>query len=395
MTEKAHFFTLLDRYILGEISYEECIHLGEFLREQEYIDLLDKHMKRRFENEAQLERSVFPGDQQLRLLEERLDIQLVSHNRESNVETIQRTHHVHFLGTTWFRWAAILIVLIGAGTFTFLFTSRSNLEVAQITRLPMITDVMPGTNKAVLTLSNGQQIQLSNATSETILDGNLSIKNNNGQLNYHGGNTGANADVIAINTTTTPKGGQYQLSLADGTKVWLNAASSITFPTRFTGSKREVSITGEVYFEVSKNKGKPFIVKSSTDEITVLGTAFNVNSYSDETDTKTTLIEGAVKIGEHLLKPGQAYTNGKIISTNIEQDVAWKNGIFNFQNLSFQEAAKQLERWYDIKIIYESSIPNIRFQGDMDRGINLSGIIRLLSAFGIKARIEDRKLIVE
>ncbi|MBO9571593.1 MAG: FecR domain-containing protein, partial [Chitinophagaceae bacterium] len=231
----------------------------------------------------------------------------------------------------WAKYAAAVILIIAGIALYYNFSHNSQPENKVVQNVPPASDkqdVSPGYNRAVLTLSDGNKIELDSAASETIKDGALSIENNNGQLIYaspfspfeKGGRSDVRSREIAggFNTMTTPKGGQYQLTLSDGTKVWLNAASSITYPITFTEKNRTVSITGEAYFEVAKNKTKPFIVKTTTDEITVLGTSFNVNAYADEKAMKTSLIEGSIKIGGTILQPGSAYVNGKIIKTDIQ-----------------------------------------------------------------------------
>ncbi len=321
------------------------------------------------------------------------------------------THRVHFLKTAWFRyppsrialrWASaaaiILLVTSLAVYYTIFYTSSSENKIVQTLPSSIPDDILPGSDRAILTLSNGDKLQLNNATSETIKDGNLAIENNNGQLFYK------NVDVAVSNTMTTPKGGQYKLILADGTKVWLNAASSITYPTAFTSNSREVTITGEAYFEVAKNVSKPFIVKTARETIWVLGTSFNVNAYADEKATKTSLAEGSIKVipakttggEEKILQPGQAYINGKIITTDISQDISWKNGVFNFDNKKIQEAMRQLARWYDLEVVYQNGkIPDIEFGGKMGMDLKLSQMLKGLEGSGLQFRIErGNKLII-
>lgn len=304
--------------------------------------------------------------------------------------TSSPVHRVHFLKTAWFRYAAAIAILIIGITvyYTFSHTPPPENKVAQTTPPSVPNDVMPGSDRAVLILSTGEQVKLDSNASATITDGSLSIENRHGHLSYK------DAQVVAINTMTTPKGGQYQLTLADGTKVWLNAASSITYPTAFPNNTREVTITGEAYFEVSKNKEKSFIVKTATDEIKVLGTSFNVNTYEDKPGVKTSLLEGSVKIGDTFIKPGQAYQNGRIIPTDVQQDVAWKNGVFVFGGSDIKEIMKQVERWYDVKVEYVGTPPSMKINGKMDRGVKLSGLMHFWAEYGIHTRLEGRMLVI-
>jgi ferric-dicitrate binding protein FerR (iron transport regulator) len=175
--------------------------------------------------------------------------------------------------------------------------------------------------------------------------------------------------------------------------VWLNAASSIRFPTAFT-SDRRVTITGEVYMEVAPDKAKPFIVKAANTEVQVLGTAFNINAYPDEATVKTTLVEGSVKIAGNVLKPGQAFKNGQLVSTNVEQDVAWKNGLFDFQDKDLREVMRQLARWYNINVIYENGIPEVEFGGQMGRNLKLSTVLTFLKKTNIHFKLEGNTLTV-
>ncbi len=191
---------------------------------------------------------------------------------------------------------------------------------------------------------------------------------------------------------TTPRGGQYQLTLPDGTQVWLNAASSITYPTTFIEKNRTVKITGEVYFEVKKNSAKPFRVETRKDKIEVLGTNFNVNSYSEESIIKTSLLQGSVRINEKILKPGEAYLNGNIVKTNIEQDIAWKNGVFDFRNMSVEAALKQLARWYDVDIVYDGPRPTLTLGGEMNRELTLKQVLKGLGGMAARFRLEGRVL---
>jgi transmembrane sensor len=353
------------------------------------------------------------------------------------VPTTTPVHRVHFLKTAWFKYAAAIIILItGIATYFFIHTSQSQVEMAEKSPSPLPKeDVLPGSDRAILTLSNGEKVELNNAASETIKDGTLSIENINGQLVY-GGNPpapngatpfskGGVAGSLTYNTMRTPNGGQYKLTLSDGTKVWLNAASSITYPIAFTQKTREVSITGEAYFEVAKNAKQPFMVsivggnqktpgphspfekggssdsQGNTDSrgiseptrIEVLGTSFNVNAYENEV-SKTSLMEGSIKINNHILQPNQAFTNGKVIATNTAKDIAWKNGSFYFDGTTFQELARQLERWYDIKIVYAGNPPMVKLRGEMDMGVKLSGVCRFLNEVGIATEIKDRTLII-
>ncbi len=309
---------LLLKQLSGSISASEKVELDEWINSSDNNRLLLKEI-----NHQQIfaEDLVYLHPDNLIVSRQKLIYKI----KDAIKSTSQKPYHrVHFLKTAWFRYAAAILIL---GTcvalyYTFSDTSQSDHNVVQTVPSSRQENVLPGFNRAVLTLSNGQQVELDSSASEIIKDGNQSIENYKGQLRYK------NDGVFAMNTMSTPKGGQYKLTLADGTKVWLNAASSITYPTTFTKNTRKVTVTGEVYFEVAGNSSKPFIVKTYKDEIQVLGTQFNVNAYVDESTIKTSLIEGSVKVNDKILRPGEAYSNGNVTATDLQQDIAWKRWLF-------------------------------------------------------------------
>ena len=310
------------------------------------------------------------------------------------------------------RWmaAASVLIILSAGILYFYFNnSQSHSVTGNMTKNnSQRHDFPPGGNKAVLTLADGSSIILDSAKNGMLTQqGNAKvIKLQNGKVAYEKGESGLVAKV-EFNTVTTPRGGQYQLELADGSRVWLNAASSITFPTSFNGNKREVKITGEAYFEVAHNANMPFSVKVNDMEVKVLGTHFNVNAYADETMMKTTLLEGSVKVSKGnesaLITPGeQAQIAGKAdkieIKRNVdlEEIVAWKDGKFLFQDADIHGIMRQLERWYNITVSYEGNITNEEFVGVISRDVNISQILNMLEKTGaVKFEIVGRKIIVK
>ncbi|TWF35792.1 FecR family protein [Chitinophaga polysaccharea] len=263
-------------------------------------------------------------------------------------------------------------------------------------------EVAPGGNHALLTLANGAVIVLDSAANGVLAQqGNVIItKRANGELTYEGNGNGK----PLYNTMTTPRGGQYHLLLPDGTGVWLNAASSIAFPAAFTGEDRSVSITGEVYFEVAANPDKPFKVKAGATDITVMGTRFNVNAYSGESSTRTTLVEGAVSVSagntRMVLKPGQqAQVHGNdqlslINHVDTDEIIAWKNGFFQFTDADMPTVMRQIEQWYDVKVIYEGDIPERSFGGAIQRSLPLSEVLTILEENNVKFKIEGKNITV-
>ncbi|RKR81803.1 FecR family protein [Mucilaginibacter gracilis] len=305
---------------------------------------------------------------------------------------------------TWLRYAVAAAILIFITTGTYLLVYK------QTARQIAKADFTPGGNKAVLTLSNGSIIILNDAKNGKLASqGGIAInKTHDGEVNYDASKSAEieTAAALSYNTITTPKGGQYQVVLADGTKVWLNSVSSISFPTAFTGKERHVEITGEVYFEVAKNKAKPFFVKSGNQEVEVLGTHFNINNYTDEPDAKTTLLEGSVKIKQlnngitATLQPGQQAiykSSGFIIvkDADIERIVAWKNGMFQINDASIETIMRQAARWYDVDIEYEGKVPQRQFSGKIKRDVKASEFLQMISYFNVHFSIEGRKIIVK
>ena len=312
----------------------------------------------------------------------------------------------------WLRYAAVLILIAGPGLYLYRYTHNRKTAPASVQAV-VSNDVAPGTNKAILILSDGTQISLDSAGNGALASqGRTKImKTSGGRIVYVPDAAGSTA--VLMNTMHVPKGGQYQLTLPDGTKVWLNAASSITYPTAFSGSERSVTISGEAYFEVAKKVNSPFHVRvGDREEVQVLGTSFNVNAYEDETDIRTTLLDGKIRIEQQqnsvVLAPGQqarlrtglpATASGLAITVighaDIDKVMAWKNGYFNFEDMQFGEAMRQLARWYDIDVVYENGIPDIPLGGETSRNLKLSDLLKGLAGVGVKYRLEPgRRLII-
>jgi transmembrane sensor len=300
--------------------------------------------------------------------------------------------------------AAIVIFAFGIGGY-FVFFNKPRREITQSRIQQQVKkDIAPGTNKAMLTLSNGSTILLDSAhTGMLAKQGNAKIlKLNSGQLAY---NTLNEKPAEALyNILTTPRGGQYQLQLPDGTHVWLNASSSIKYPTAFTGKKRDVEISGEAYFKIAKNPGQPFIVTVNGMEVQALGTQFNINSYNDEASVSTTLVEGSVKVTSDnvgvILEPGQQsqLKNGRlrlIKNANTEEITSWKEGWFHFESVDLKTILRQFSRWYDVDVVYEGEIKNRKFFGVVNRSSTLLNVLEMLKDNNIVFKIEGKKLIVK
>ncbi len=317
--------------------------------------------------------------------------------------------------------AAIIVVLLTVG---FYFYLRPSLEPALTAKIKTRQDAAPGKDVATITLADGSTHVLNENLDPSKFSGTekmLIRKNAKGEIVYEmaADHSGDRAQKEAYNTIATPKGGQYQVMLPDGTHVWLNAASSIRFPLAFDGNVRRVEITGEAYFEVAKkmeevvvNKQKihkrlPFIVETPQQQITVLGTHFNVNSYENEGRTTTTLLEGAVNVSKrgvthaqvYSLKPGQQSVLEEhtfhIAEADTEEAVAWKNGFISFVNADLKSIMRQVARWYNVEVQYEGQVPDRKFTGSIPRNSNLSQLLEILKYSKINFSLQDQVLLVK
>lgn len=295
------------------------------------------------------------------------------------------------------RMAAAAAVIAAAGIGGYLFYTGKT----QHNTLTHTQDRAPVSNRAMLTLADGRSIPLdSAATGLLATQGNASIAKGAGDaLTYTTGKVPANGP-IQYNTLSTPRGGQFQLVLPDGSKVWLNAASSIRYPVNFAANERKVQLKGEAYFEVAANTTAPFKVQSAQQQVDVLGTSFNINAYEEEGFTRTTLLTGRVKVAsgsDYVLAPGQqlqVQTSGASLNehANVEQAIAWKNGQLDMNNLDIKALMRHIARWYDVDVVYEGSLPEKHFGGLLDHKVYLSNIIEVLESQGIRCRLEGKQL---
>jgi len=317
----------------------------------------------------------------------------------------------------WLKIAVASVVLLVLAAIIYLRIGR---EKVLINNVNLVQQVLPGRNRAILTLSDGRKIDLDNATKgQLAAQAGMDItKSEDGQIVY---TIRSNQHEVssAVNTIETPKGGQYQVVLPDGTKVWLNAASSLTYPISFAGDKvRRVELVGEAYFEVasvytslrgtkqSPANRLPFIVHTATQQVEVLGTHFNINSYEDEGKTVTTLAEGSVRVSSSaknvaMLKPNEQaiLTNNKIklVPADMETALAWKNGWFEFKDADIQTILRQVSRWYNLDVTYQGNIPEALFTGHISRKAKLDAIVAMFNASNVNFKIEqgaNRKILV-
>ncbi|WP_316817404.1 FecR family protein [Pedobacter nyackensis] len=303
----------------------------------------------------------------------------------------------------WYRIAAAAVILVVLSTGIYMIANPGKRETSNDALAK--EDVKPGGNRALLTLADGTTIVIDDAADGKLAEqsGVIITKTKDGQLVYQFKDTESTGKglVSQFNVISTPNGGQYQINLPDGTKVWLNAATSLKFPVTFSNlNERKVELSGEAYFEVFKDKKKPFKVSSVNQEVEVLGTHFNVNTYKNESSSKTTLLEGSVQLhsaaADTKLKPGeQAVLQGAAIEVNkvnTADVIAWKNGNFLFNDESLIAIMKQLERWYDVKVDY-STIPETHYDGFISKNVNLSEVLRRLEVTGnLKFKIENKTI---
>lgn len=392
MKEVSHFKELLIKYIDDTITDEE---FDEFLQKLEE----EKNSRDWLDAFSQVAKE-FPPD-------EKYD----PARWEDVVSKILMKKNLARSAKPSFKWlyrvaAAILFFIIGFGAWYGFRHAEDKLSGANVASAITRSsgDILPGGNKAVLTLSNGSRIILDSLHTDTVaLHKSVGmVQLNPGVINYRS-DRNKRASVV-YNTLSTPRGGQYQLVLPDGSKVWLNSASSIHFPVSFSGSTREVSITGEAYFEIARNENKPFIVKVGDMAINVLGTRFNVMAYSDEAFSKTTLLEGAVKIVTHnearMLSPGEQINLNKageikwIKQVDVDETIAWKNGLFDFSDADIPSIMRILSRWYNIEVEYKNGVPPGQITGKIPRDTRLSNVLKMLELSGVHYEMTGQKIII-
>lgn len=363
---------------------------------------------------AQLARKVnldnFPEQVKLRLNHRFQDILKEDELREQgNLNDRSATAKIKKLPfPAWIKLSAVAAAVLGILSVGML-EYRHQWLFHKVNRLKTaVSDIAPGKNDAVLTLSDGRKIVLTEKGNGELAEqaGIKITKAADGKLVYHIEDAGdlESGSASLYNTITTPKGGQYQVNLPDGTKVWLNSASSIKFPIVFTkAATRKVELSGEGYFEVAKDKNHPFIVQTLQQSVQVLGTHFDISSYAEDRSTKTTLLEGAVSITANhqtsVLKPGQQADVSTVIhisEVDTENAVAWKNGYFLFDDEELESVMNKIARWYDVEIVYnDDQLKHELFAAYTTRFANVSQLLKRMNLMG-NARFElvGRKIIV-
>lgn len=401
---------LLKRYRANELSEQEMAEWDRVMGSSEGRQLLQQLM------EAEINQLEAPGHFDMEPWKPVL-ARILAMDQPAQMNAMpENTGRIYRL-RKW-AWAAAAVLVIVAGGTWFLWEPKTRVSPPGIVQQQ---EIGPAKEGAVLTLGDGKQLVLDSLGNGIVaMENGAQVMLQSGQLQY--AQTRSEQKEIQYNTMTTPRGRQFRITLPDGTEVWLNAESSIRFPVAFNDSERRVEVTGEAFFHVKSMdlpafNGRPamkvpFVVNVNNRlDIEVLGTQFNVNAYTNEKAIHTTLTEGIVRVRtletNHepgqiaMLLPGQqaslAYSgSGKaqVRDADLAKVLAWKNGLFNFENVSLADAMLQLERWYDIDVTYEKNIPNIWFSGKMSRDISLPGLLKILEKTGVQFRVEGRKLVV-
>jgi len=381
--QKTYFLEILKKYREEKASYEEIKFLEAYY-------------------------NAFEGNEDLITHQNEADYAYLKATIKTNID--RKVNHpdpvIKTISNKWFKFAAAAAVILILSIPFYLVTSDKKKDLTAA----IDHHIKPGSNKAVLTLANGRQITLNDAVNgEIARQSGISItKTADGQIVYTISDSGERSNAKdgepLKNTITTPKGGQYRVILPDGTNVFLNAASTLVYPTLFQSSERLVSLNGEAYFEVTKNKDKPFKVASGGQTVEVLGTHFNISAYEDENVIRTTLLEGSVKVSSlaasSVISPGQqAILNRKSndISThpvNAEKEIAWKDGMFSFEKDDIKSVMRSIARWYDVEVSYKGDLSDIEFTGEIFRNAKLSEIYKILELNNIHFDVEGKKIIV-
>ncbi|HOZ84767.1 MAG TPA: FecR domain-containing protein [Niabella sp.] len=376
---------LFQLYINNNISKEEFEEMCSLLSKQKDLSAISKQLQSIWTDEVgySLDDSYW---------EEAID-KLKARN---NKPVIKKSFY-------WWRYAAIIVLVLGTGLFYMLTQKKQQTSKVVAKNIDIKA---PDKNRATITLADGRVVYL-----DDIISGNIATQNGAGvykeaygDLMYKPENNSSQSMSIAYNTLSNPKGSTViNLQLSDGTKVWLNAASSLKYPVNFTTNERKVELTGEGYFEVAKDKNKKFLVIAGNTETVVLGTHFNISAYENETQIKTTLIEGSVKInslGRSVqIRPGQqAITSDKTMminrGVNISEVLAWKNGLFQFNNTDIKTVMNAISLWYDVEVQYPKGIPKDKYWGSIRRDQNLSDVLKVLKESGARFTIEGKSVVV-
>lgn len=404
------FEQLFEKFLQDDLSPDELKIFLATVKQQNNAATIRELLTKKLEStlrQAQGDKSVQDMDAKFQQMLQKAE--WIKSNEDTN-KVIELSPKTKFFSIRRIAAAASIIVILGVGVY-FIFLNKTGKQT-EIVKTDLPNDLIaPETNRAMITLANGQKVFLDSVSNgQLAMQGNVKlVKLANGQIAYEIV-SGELLTEMKYNTLENPRGSKViDMTLADGSRVWLNAGSSVTYPVRFINNERKVSITGEAYFEVAHSTTMPFKVSKSDMEVTVLGTHFNVNAYDDEADIKVTLLEGSVNVKSESsvlkLKPGQqaiviSASSGSREKLTINNDVdleevmAWKNGYFKFEDVDIKSLMREIARWYDVEIEYQGNIPNRTFKGEIDRDVPASEVLKILEYAGIHFRIEGKKIVV-
>ena len=398
---KLHFNTLFFKYCERTASPSEITELYRLFNRTISDEEISALMQKVYQSPEPSAQKIIP------LSRDRM-LEAIFNNDKNQLQASEmNTADMSFsMVNRWYKYAAAAVVLIGLTAALYLYVNKQA-DPAENLVTSAANRILPGSNKAILTLADGSQIALDDTKNGVLANqGQTQVrKSAAGQVTYLKNDGGQTPAQHVFNTVSTPRGGQYQIVLPDGTKVWLNSASSLKFPAFFSGNEREVELTGEGYFEVAKNKKMPFHVKIAGVDVEVLGTHFNIMGYGDEQQVKTSLLEGKVKISKGqlngMLLPGQQAVIGNasqkidIRTTDLEEAVAWKNGYFMFENESMESVMRKLSRWYNVNIEYRGNFKGVVFSGSISRFEHVAEVLKTLELTDmVHFKIEERRIIV-
>lgn len=391
---------LLSKYFEGSCSQEELEELFAWIR----LAYEDKRLHDQLHHEWEKAARESLSGNSIRPAFEPDWPRMLSRISGSTPDQVENPVLTHNRPWKWAAAAVLVFALLGTGYF--IYSPPSSQQQSLLAGEKHV--IQPGGNKAMLILSDGSRILLDSAANGLLARQQHTIvnKDQDGRLVYRLTDTEHITGPPEMNTVSTPRGGQYQVMLPDGTSVWLNAASSIRFPSSFTGNERRLELSGEAYFEVARDEKRPFLVSSGTQTVEVLGTHFNISAYQDDPLIKTTLIEGAVKVVEHIsgrsefLRPGQEAAiaeAGQITLTDAipGQATAWKEGKFTFNGESIEQIMRRIARWYDVEVIFQGNVGEAYFTGSVSRFADVTDVLRKLELTGtVHFKIEERRIIV-
>jgi ferric-dicitrate binding protein FerR (iron transport regulator) len=386
-----HIASLIAKSLQGELSLEESQQLEEWKKaDSKNSALFETLNTESWQKEALIQLETYNKEDGWSALKQKY---------VSNPKTVPARK---ISIKTWLSVAAAACLIISIGLVWMQFNRNAIVDKSKSFSKNLI-NIAPGGSKAILTQADGSEIVLNDSANQLLKQqAGLTVKIQGGEIKYQ--STAAETEMI-YNKVTTPRAGEYKLVLEDGTIAWLNAASSLKYPTVFNGKERIVELTGEGYFEVAHNALKPFkVLMPGIGVVEAIGTKFNINAYKEEVIVKTTLLEGKVKINSNnlssFLMPGQQgifLSNGEIkLNDNVDlsEAVAWKNGLFVFKSLTIEQIMRQISRWYNIDVAYKGKLGTETFSGIVSRTSNLSGVLKVMEESGVKFKIEDNQILV-